>query len=299
MGFESVDIFVTDSTPQKNFLSGVTVKILSVDGKTTWTLAVTDVNGHVGFLLPSEATYQLRFFKQNYTFTNPQLIDVVDTPNVNNEVNQFVIVGTGVAPPVPLDARLCTAFGFFRNMSGRPAKNVQIQFISEFNPLIVDGNAVLTERVYATTDDNGYCQVDLFQGGKYNVTVSGTEDYLRCIAVPFQPNVNLPDLLFPVVASVTFSPPIPATMNVGDPDLVVTPTAYASDGNVLPANGSMDIQWSSSDPNILGVLVAGGILTIRPLSAGTASVIATRSNQSIIKIPDTGIQGSPAQVVVS
>jgi hypothetical protein len=301
MGFESVDIYVKDATPLTNPVPGVTVKILSQDGRTTWTVATSDAQGHVGFLLPSNTTYQLRFFKANYSFTNPQFIQVIDIPSPNPQdlSNAFDATAVGVTPPIPLNARLCTAFGFFQNMSGRPAKNVQIQFITEFNPLLVDGNAVLTERVYVTTDENGYAQVDLFQGGKYNVTVSGTEDYQRCVSVPFLPNVNIGDLLFPVVSSVTFDPPIPATMNVGDPDLVTTPTAYATDGNVLPAHGSMDIQWSSSDNNILGVMPSGGILTIRPLSAGTASVIATRSNQSIIKIPDTGIQGSPAQVVVS
>jgi hypothetical protein len=299
MSFESVDIFVLDTTPQQNPVPGVTVKILSQDGKTVWTLATSDSAGHVGFLLPSGAMYQLRFYKPSFTFVNPQFINVVDIPNVDNLVNVFNILATGVSPPVPMNSRLCTAYGFFQNMAGRPAAQVQIQFISKFNPLLVDGAAVLTERIYVTTDDSGYAQVDLFQGGQYDVTVSGTEDYLRMISVPFLPNVNIGNLLFPVVASVTFDPPIPATMHVGEPDMQVTPTAYATDGNMLPYNGANDITWSSSDSNILAVLPSGGILTLRPLSAGTASVIATRSNKSIIVIPDVGIQGSPATVVIS
>ena len=296
MSFESVDVQINDSTPRALPLGGVVVKVLSQDGKILWTVANTDSSGHVGFLLPSGATYQVRFFKASYAFTNPQYLVV--NPG-GSPPNLFTVLGVGVTPPIPNDARLCTAYGFFRNMAGRPACNVQIQFISQFNPLLVDGAPVLTERVYVTTDAKGYAQVDLFQGGKYDVTVSGTEDYLREIAVPFLPNINMGDLLFPVVSAVTFTPAIPPTLHVGDPDFQVTPTAYSSDGNVLPANGSLDIQWSSSDPTILAVLPAGGVLSLRPLSAGTAQVIATRNNQSIIVIPNLPIQGSPTSVVVS
>jgi hypothetical protein len=294
MSFESVDVYVLDATPQKNPVPGVTVKVLSQNGVTTWTVATTDSSGHAGFLLP-DATYQLRFFKPSYTFMNPQYFIVAPPPALNT----FDITAIGVSPPVPSNSRLCTAYGFFQNMSGRPAAGVQIQFICKFNPILVDGAAVLTERVYVTTDEKGYAQVDLFQGGHYDVTISGTEDYLRHARVPFLPNINIGNLCFPVVSSVTFDPPIPSNMTVGSADLQVTPTAYATDGNELKDHGSMDIQWKSSDSNILAVMPSGGILTLRPLSAGTAQVIACRSNHSIIVIPDTGITGSPATVVVS
>jgi hypothetical protein len=296
VSYENVDIYVVDNTPQAKAIPGVTVKVMSEDGKTLYTLAATDADGYVGIMLPSEMSpFQVRLFKPQWQFTNPQFLEVVPAG-----VNIFDVVGVGITPPVPTDSRLCTAFGFFRDLTGKPQQGVRMYFISEFKPFLLDGAAVMTEREEVITDEEGYAQIDLIRHGMYRVTISSNEDYQRKISIPDQPNVNLPDLLFPVVSAISFSPSIPPTMHVGDPDLQVTPYVVSSDGNPTdPTNGACDVTWKSSDPNVLAVLPAGGILTLRALSAGTAQVIATRQDQSIVRIPDPGITGVPATVVVS
>jgi hypothetical protein len=291
---EAVDLFVTDNTPQTAPIPGVTVKVTSQDGTILYTQDTTDSNGHLALLLPTEMSpYQVRMFKAGWQLKNPQILQVV-----SGGPNAFNFTGVGVTPPIPTDARLCTAYGFFRDITGAPARNVRIYFISLFKPFILDGAGVMTERVEAVTDDNGYAQINLVRNAQYDVTVSGTEDYTRNISVPDQPNVNLPDLLFPVVSAITFSPVIPESISVGDPDLVVTPTVYTSDGNILPYFGSSDVQWSSSDDSVLAVLPAGGVLTLRGLKPGTAQLIAKRSDTSIVRYPDPGIMGIPTALVV-
>jgi len=292
MAYQQVDIYIKDTGPQKLPVPGVVINVYSFNGRLLHTQAVTDVDGHAGFLLEEE-TYQIRCAKFGVSFSNPKYIVVMDG------ANNFDIAATLISPPVPNDVRLCTAFGFFRDVTGAPAAFVDIQFISKFKPVLLEGAAVLTERAYVRTDESGYAQVNLIRFGKYDVTVAGFEDYQRCIEVPDAPNVNLPDLLFPVVQSMLFSPPIPATMTAGDADVQFIPSAVRSDGNVMDASQSVGaVQFSSSDPNVLALLIAGNVITLRPLSAGTAELRGVRNEQTIVRIPDLGITGLPAQVTV-
>lgn len=291
MSFENVDIVVLDTTPDKDPIPGVLVKVYSKDGKTFFTQAETDVLGNAAFLLNTQE-YQIRFYKQHVSLPNPLYIEVLPSP----EINIFDVSGELVAPPTANDGRLCVAFGYFRRPDGSPASNVDIHFINKFNPLSLDGDAVLTERIAVRTDENGFAKINLIRFGKYDVTVQGQEDYQRCIAVPDLPNVSLPALLFPVVAKIVFSPVGPFNVPVGN-EIQVTPTIYSSDGNVVDDPG--EVQWSSSNPNVLAVLPAGGVLTLRGLAAGTANIQAVRADNSIVRIPDPGITGVPAAVTVA
>jgi len=294
VSYENVDLYVKDTTPQANPVPGVVVKVMSQDGKVLYALSTTDSNGYLALLLPSAfSPFQARFYKFGWSFTNPLYLNVIAGAS-----NFFDIPGSTLAPPVPSDPRLCTAYGYFRDITGRPHAGVRAYLIGKFAPVLLDGAAIVSERREIVSDDKGYAQIDLIRFGMYDLTIGGSENYARRITVPDRPNVNIGDLFFPIVAAATFSPSIPAVMRLGDPDLVVTPTVYDSAGNELPNNGASDVQWSSSDTNVLAVLPAGGLLTLRPLSTGTAQVIATRGDQSIIKIPDPGIQGLPATVVV-
>lgn len=291
--YEPVDLYFKDTSPQKVPVAGVVTRVTSQDGVQLYGMATSDGAGHTSFLLPSGMTFQARYYKFGTMLPNPQYLEIRPAPILNT----FDVPVAPLNPPVPTDARLCTAFGFFRDITGRPAPNVTMQFISKFNPVWLEGSGVLTERVMTRTDNKGYVQIDLIRFGQYDVTIAGTEDYTRKISIPDQPNVNISDLLFPIVSAVTFTPAAPATMVVGD-IAQLRPNVFSSDGNPVDIN-SGPILWSSSDPSILGVGLAGGILNLVPLAPGTAQVRGVRSDQSIIRIPDAGVAGLPFSVVVS
>jgi len=290
MSFVPVDMFLKDTSPIKNPIPDVVVRVFSADGKMVFTQTLTNDDGKASFLLPDQATYQVRFYKFGLSLPNPKYIDVLPSPGVNS----FDVAAEVLEPPIPLDVRLCTCFGFFRNPDGSPADAVDMAFIPKFRPLLLDGSAMLVERTIIRTDERGYAQVNLVRNGQYDVTVQGMEDMQRRINVPDAPNVNLPDLLFPVIDRITFDPPGPYTLNVGD-EMQLTPTVHTTDGNTTD---TYDVIWGTSDANVLGVLLAGGIITIRGGSPGTGYVTGTRADQTIVRIPDSPIVGVPLPVVV-
>jgi hypothetical protein len=292
VAFQAVDLFISDTTPQHNPVSGVTVKVLSTDGTIVFGLTATDANGHAGFLLPDGATYQVRFFKFSVSFTNPQLITVPA-----GQAAAFNIPATLVTPPVPNDIRLCTAFGFFRDITGAPNNGLRIQFIAEFDPLWVDGAGVLKERNEVRTDKNGYAQINLFRHARYECTIAGEEDLVRKIAVPDLPNCNIVDLIFPIVASLVTTPPGPAfTITVGQ-EMPLGLKVYASDGECL-GSGIGDIIYSTSDQSVLSYNVYRDGLTLIGVGPGTAQLCARRADRSIVHIPDLPIAGQPLIVTV-
>jgi len=293
VSYESVDFFIADTTPQKLPIAGVTVKILSQNGAIIFDQKTTNTSGQAAFMLPSDATYQARFYKQGVSFSIPQYFEVLASPSTN----AFNIAGTLVAPPVSLDSRLCVAYGFFRTVTGAPAECTQIHIVSIFDPLLLDGAAVTTERVIVTTEKNGYVQVTLIRNGKYTVTVAGFENIQRVITVPDAFNVSLPDLLFPVVGSITFDPAAPFTLAVGQ-ELTLSPLVVATDGEELGVS-SGDVIWSMDDQAVAAFYLEPPIIRIRGISPGTTQLRAVRANNSIIRYPDPGILGVPASITVT
>jgi hypothetical protein len=293
MAFQTVDFYINDTTPQALPVANVVLKILSTDGTIVFGYTNTDQSGHAGFLLPDGQNYQARFFKFGVSFTNPQLFTVP-----SGSAAAFNIAAQLVSPPVPTDARLCTAFGFFRDITGAPQRNADIQFIARFSPVWVDGAGVLKERRTVRSDHRGYCEVNLFRFAHYDCTIAGEEDITRRIRVPDQPNVNLPDLIFPVVESVVASPPGPVfTVSVGQ-ELMIGLSAYASDGEDL-GSGRGDIIFESSNNNVLGFTIYRDGMTLIGVGQGTAQICMRRADRSVVRIPDVPITGQPFVVTVT
>lgn len=287
-----VNVLVIDSTPAGNPINGVVLRVFTEDGKTPVTQATTDTTGMAAFMLPSGFTFQLRYFKYQAIFPKPQMMTILDEPATND----FQVVGTPFAPPMSQDPRLCIAFGFFRTVTGAPAPFTDIQVISKFDPLIMDGAGILNERQIGRTDAAGYVQIPLIRFGQYSVTIAGMEDVRRDISVPDLPNVNLPNLIFPVVSEVLFDPEGPFNVVIGT-DFLVTPTILTSDGNTDP--NFWDVLWSTADPTVAAVLPGQPVLTLRGLRPGTTQLIAKRRDNSIISIPDPGILGGSTPIVVT
>jgi hypothetical protein len=251
----------------------------------------------VDVLLVSPGSYYVRFYKDKIVIKQPQLLQVVSTtPNSN----YFLVPGHVYAPPEALNARMCCCSGFFRQPDNSPAVNHDIHFIPKFDPLLLEGNAMLTERVRGRTDSKGYVQVELVRFGQYEVTVEGLEDQQRIITIPDAPSVNLPDLLFSVVDRIEFDPPGPWNIGVGVlNDFTVTPTVYTSDGRILPGTAMQDVQCAVSDPNVAAVLPTDKTIVLRGMAPGTTTLVPTRWDNSIIRIPNPPIQGTPVALNVS
>ncbi len=292
MSFEPVSFLVTDKTPAATPVPNVLVKIYNPAGSVFYTQAVSDENGLASFLLETQ-DYSARFYKAQVSFQQPQLFTVVE-----GGPNDFVTRGDVLIPPIATDPRLCRASGFFRNLTGAPKRFLDLHFIAQFDPILLESAAVFTERVAIRTDKDGYAEIDLIRGGNYSAYVEGNEDQARCISVPDTASVNLPDLLLPVVDSVTFAEPGPYSVGV-DANLFLTPTVMTSDRRPLDGIAAADVIWRSDNVNVLAVSTTATQVVARGVSPGTANIIATRANQTIIRIPNTPIKGQPVQVTVA
>lgn len=293
MSYEPVDFIITDNTPSAAPIQGVVVKIWDQGGVQVFGEATTDSTGTASFLLPSDVTLQARFYKQQVNIKNPQLFVVQQAPAVNT----FEITGELFAPPTATDPHLCMCYGFFKDITGAPATNLTVQIISQFDPLLFNGAAVMVERVTLRTDSNGYLQVPLIRNGQYEITVAGFEDLVEIITVPDAVSANLPDLIFPVVGFASFSPAGPYTCPVNG-QLVLTPTMTATDGEVLTGTGTGAVRWSLDDETKATLVVGVSTLTIQGVAAGVVNLTAVRMDTSIVRYPDPGIIGVPIQITI-
>lgn len=298
MGYESVDVYVKDSTPLKAPVAGVVVKVLSADGALVYGMQQTDATGRASFLLPGGLTYQTRAYRFGYSFTQPLLMSVLSSPLPSGQTNTFDMTATNVAPPVPNDARLCTAYGYFRDITGAPQANVQIHFIAKFNPVWLDGAAVVKERIIVQTDAKGYAQVNLIRNGQYDCTIQGEEDIVRYIDVPDAPNVNLPDLIFPIVERVTTTPAGPNfTFAVGT-KITLAMHVLTSDKNDL-GKATSDVFYRVSPADIVTYWFEDDNMIVQGLVPGVASITLERADKSIVHIPDPGVLGQPLVFTVT
>lgn len=290
MSFEAADIYVKN--PVGDPVEGVLVKVYNDFGDVFFTQAITDADGRAGLLLET-LVYSLRFYKFQVGFIQPQLISVLPAP----AGNVFDVVAEPFEMPIATDPRFCRCSGFFRDIAGAPKQYLDMNFMSEFNPIVLDDSAVVDESRNIRTDQKGYAQIDLIRGGIYYVRVEAMGgNQLRCVHVPDQASANLPDLLFPVVERVTFDP-LPTSLVAGS-ELEVMPTIYDSGGWPLVGTALADVRWGSDDETVMTVIADADKLTIRALAAGVANITASRQDSSIIRIPDTPIEGVPQEVTV-
>lgn len=281
MTYRSVDFYVKSHVGDP--IASVLVRVFNQDGTFVFTETTTDDAGHAGFLLDDIQPYQVRFYKFQVAFKNPQLFQPSAEPNV------FDVVGTTLERALAADPRLCRASGYFRRPDGSSAPNVDLLFTAKFKPVVLEGSAVVTPKVSIRTDHRGYAEVDLIRFGEYDVVVQGMEDIYQTVWVPDSPWVNLPDLILPVVETILFTPAGPYVLTVGT-DLTIVPTVRSSDLNVLDGSALTDVVWSSSDPSVALVQASSTDLLLRPLAAGTCTITAVRKNTSIIRYPDLPIQ---------
>jgi hypothetical protein len=290
VSFESTDVYIVDQSYQP--VEAVLVRIFNPSGTQIFGQGTTDENGRASFLLPTQQ-YSMRFYKFGVQFSQPQLFVVSPAP----VINAFTVHATTLERAISNDIRLCRCSGTFRDLDGSPQAYLDLHFYPEFAPIVVDDSAVVPRPVDIRTDENGFTQIDLYRGACYRVTIESLDNEERKIRVPDLPGANLPDVLFAVVDRIVLDPAGPYTLNPGD-SLEITPTVYDSAGAVLTGTGQQDVDWRVSDQSVGSVGVGETKLTLRGVASGTAQLVATRHDLSIIKIPLRGIEGQPVDLTV-
>lgn len=291
MSYRSVNIHVENAAPPGDPIEGMLVRVFDEQNKVFYGQDITDDDGIAGFTLFT-GVYVLRFYKFGAQVKQPLKIEVLE-----QELNAFTVQATVFEPPLANDPRLCRASGFFRDITGAPHAKVDLFFTGVFNPVLLEGSAVMSERKAIRTDSEGFGCVDLIRCARYMVIIQGLEEAPRYIDVPDLPSVNLPDLLFPVVEKVLLGPRGPYTLSVGQ-TLSITPSVVASNGVPLEGVGSADVQWSVSDSSVVSLVLTATTLELTGRAAGTAELQAVRRDQSIIRIPSTGVQGLPQTITI-
>jgi len=292
MSFEPVDVFVKDQLELP--VEGAMVKVYNELGDVIFTQGTTDVDGKASFLLET-LKYSMRFYKFHTTFSMPQFFEVLAAP----EDNTFDVTAETFQPPAAEDPRLCVCSGYFRDLDGSPKRHLDIHFIAQFEPVMLDDAAIFAGELHIRTDKDGYAQVCLIRGANYTARIQDQPGQdPRCIRVPDQASANLPDLLLPVVDRVVFDSVGPYTLAAGA-SLELGVTLYDSGDVPLEGTANQDVNWKSSDTSIFTVLVGAETVTLHGVAAGTAELLVERSDQSIIKIPVTPIEGQPAEVTVT
>ena len=294
--YQTVDIYVEDTKGSP--VEGMMVRVLSEDGTDLYTQGTTDSAGLLSITLFTN-TYSLRFYKYRTSVKQPVQITVTEGPNGQAPAvpNTFDIVAEVLVPPLATNPRLCRASGYFLDVTGAPHPNLDIKFSGTFAPILLEGSGVLASKRSIRTDKNGFACVDLIRCAIYLVMVEGYEDILREVRVPDAPSVNLPDLLFPVVSSVSLSPDGPYTLSEGD-TLELTPTVLSSDSVPLIGTATGDVKWSLSDTTVASLAVQGETLLITAKAVGTTSLLVERLNTSIIRVPESDIEGSGTLITV-
>ena len=295
--YQSVDIVVTDNTALKKPVEGLLVRVFDEQHVNFITESTTDSDGRAGFTLFTQK-YNLRFYKFGVQVPQPQAFEVVEPSPGDPLVQTFDVKATIFVPPIANDPRLCRASGYFRDVTGAPHAWLDIHIIGQFEPILLEGAGVLNERRAIRTDEDGFACIDLIRCAQYLATIQGHEDQQREIKVPDTPSVNLPDLLFPVVEEVSFDISGPHSLSVGD-TLVLTPNVMSSDRVEMVGTATGDAVWSSSDSTVFKVAVGQTTLELTALAAGSAELRLARRDKTIIRIPDTPIQGVPVPVVVA
>jgi len=317
---ETMKVYVKDQLDQP--IVGVLVRVFDEDGavfvaQNYTTLvsgrAVADftVNGD-----DPPISYTIRLSKTGVAFDgalgnaskSPQLITVYSPPTeAPNDNNYFEVVGQTFILPVAINPRLCRCSGFFKDPAGRPLPNLDIEFINQFRPSIVDGFGVMSSKIDLRTDANGYVEVDLYRCGEYRALVESVEApdaydesaiiFERKVSVPDRSSVSLVDLLFPVVKSISWDP---TSIDVAAGEtLDVVPTVTASDYRVLTGAAIEDVLYDTEDHLVATVAMLADKLVVRGVASGTTNLVAVRKDQTVVFIPTAEIVGQPIAINVT
>ena len=188
------------------------------------------------------------------------------------------------ALPSAIDSALCRCTGKFVDFSNRPRQGVVFRVYAQPEagfevPKIVNGAMVFEQTMEFQTDENGLISIDLFRGGKYDITFAGEDDVVWNVLVPNVASVNLIDLIHPFPVSLGWdssdAPGNAITVAV-DQTKTVRSLLTFSDYETQTTGQDEWIIFTNSDGNVmaLGFDSGAGLVVIRGMAPGTATVTA-------------------------
>lgn len=271
----AVNVVDADATPVQN----MGVQIYNEANTVLLDTQYTDALGDVSFNEVA-GRYQLRFYGEHIlaSVTSPQQINVRTPP----PTNAWQFTATTFTIPVAPNPNMCRCWAFFRTASGRPLADQYIRIAPKMDPVgMYPGPAVGLgqQPEQLITDSQGYTQIDLPRGGKFDITMEGYLDCVFEIEVPAANNQNLVDLLLPTPQSVVFNPPGAIVVAAGGISAPVTFVVTMSDGTVLtgittPAANAY-VQIESSNEAIATVIPTGSdSFTVQGVAMGATTVTA-------------------------
>lgn len=313
MAVELVEIYCYDEQVVPELVDGVLVRVYNEAGDTFITQGYTGDagSGKVEFSLdgtaaPTPTNYTIRLSKQGVAFDgylgdkskSPQLVAIYSPASGSpTGTNSFDVYGNVFHNPASSDPYLCRVSGYIMNQDGTAFAGANVFVENLFDPIIVNGRAILGRRQNYEADDDGFVSFDLYRESTYRLSVEGLIDTPREIHVPDLDGFNLIDLLFPVVTQIVYSP---SSVSVAiDGEIEVTPTITFSDGRTATGTGADDVTYEVADGAVASVSVGEETLTIRGVGPGSTTVSADRSDESIIILPTPTITQTPLQITVT
>jgi len=297
MGLVTVRVYAVDENSDP--LEGVMVQVYddTVVFVTQNTTSLVGGEAYAEFTINGDnppEDYSIRMSKLGVAFDGllgddsktPQSIQVYDPPALApvTGTNYFQTQGQTFTRSASTNPRLCKASGFFRDVAGRPLADASMRFINLNCPLIVDDDGVIADKVWGRTDEDGYFEVELYRNGEYRASIEGFDIQLRVIVVPDSSSVNLPDLLFPIVVSAVYDPdPIAVAVEA----TVYVEVTYTDSTGIERTDLELgDLIFTIDDETVATGQIVEGKIRIYGVAAGSTTVIAKRSDESISKLPE-------------
>lgn len=299
MGVVTVKVYALDTEAAHDPIESVGIRVFDVAGTTFITSGVTNASGLFQFDVNGAdppVSYQLRCSKIGTSFPNPEYLLVYD-PLPPLTANSFNVYGNIHVLVPAADPLFCKCSGYFVDPAGRPLKDLMIRFVHIYDPILLGSVGVVT-RVEIRTDKFGYAEVDLPRTGKFVASVSGLQDEVLNILVPDRSSVSLPDLLWPRVALVSFDPAPPWVVAVGG-RVEVVPTVITTAYSILEGAAGEDVYYRSEHPEIAYVAYGPISIYIVGVTPGATSLLVTRADPSIKKLPDIPVVGSGGVITVT
>lgn len=288
----SVTFSITDNTkPTGAALEDVTVRVFSEDGETFVTQGTTDEDGELVLELTDETTYWVRFFKVGYQFASKLTVDV----DSSESSNTFDVEGTDLLEyPPSTNEYLCRASGYVRGADWAPRAGLRMTFMLTGEPRVVADQVMVSSDLITESDDDGWIEVELVQGGTYDVIVQGMDDEVQRVQVPELQAISITHLIWPYTQTLEYGS---SSVTVAvDEEEEVSATVTLSSGVTTPFTMDSGDRYSArsflkfkvEDEDICGITWDDDDnVVIEGKKAGSTTITATvNEDAEVTRLPE-------------
>ena len=249
------------STPVENIV--VAIYDLS---STFISQSTTNSSGLVSFTL-TNPQYRVYLYKVGFSIIQPWLLNV-DLTKISIT---YSLIGHVRTLPETLNPDLVRVSGSMVDFSGKPRKNLTLQFYRE--PQVNIGDLIVEDvPVTFTSNEAGYFEFDLYRNMKF-CDAYLTERPLFDIETPDRASIELSHLIFPIPVNLAISPTtinVPLSGGAVNVSYTATFSDYSTDREFTSHWAQIKVDVDTSDHISLGI--AKNYLTITPLSTGTTTM---------------------------